>query len=80
MLHSMMYITHEDWQFTEWNILKVLFSLLPVNVVVLLIPLHQLHFGFPHASQPLGTRVLLTVLKFSTNQSITKTHWASVSH
>ena len=31
-------------------------------MVVLLIPLHQLHFGFPHASQPLGTGVLLTVL------------------
>ena len=31
-------------------------------MVVLLIPLHQLHFGFLHESQPLSTRVLLTVL------------------
>ena len=63
MLHSIMIITHDDWQFTGSNNLTVLFLLLLlVNVVVLLIPFPQLHFGFPHASQPLGTRVLLTVL------------------
>ena len=62
MLHSIMITTHDDWQFTGSNNLTVLFLLLLVNVVVLLIPFPQLHFGFPHASQPLGTRVLLTVL------------------
>ena len=62
MLHSIMITTHDDWQFTGSNNLTVLFLLLLVNVVVLLIPFPQLHFGFPHASQPLGTRLLLTVL------------------
>ena len=31
-------------------------------MVVLFTFLHQLHFGFPHASQPLGRGVLPTVL------------------
>ena len=61
MLHSMMWITQDDWQSTEWNMVKILLLLVLLNVCVSFISLHQLHFGLWQGLQPLGMRPLSVV-------------------
>ena len=44
-------MTQEDWQSTEWSILKTLHSLIPVKVDALFMWLHQLHLGLLQGPQ-----------------------------
>ena len=61
VLHSMMYITQDDWQSREWNVVKILLLLVLLNVFVSFILLYQLHFGLWQGLQPLGMRALSVV-------------------
>ena len=52
ILHSMLLMTQEHWQSTEWSISKTLQSLIPVKVGALFMWLHRLHLGLLQGSQP----------------------------